>query len=144
MTSLETKHPRTPEPPRQRGSLLLTLAAYLLGAATAFLLLRDAAAWPAAASLAVLVAVGLCAVGAVWAYRTAARRSPPRDRPAAPPRAPRPAAVGQDLPTVTDYYENAADGVMTPPESHRWEPLPPEPDAAQPVLPPGGRQPALG
>lgn len=134
-----------PAQPPHRGTLWYPLVAYLLGVATALLFLGGQGVRPSLLATLGLVGLGLGALMAWWACRTL-RHGRRRRRPAASPRAPRhrPSAVGQDLPTVTDYYENAADGVVTPQPPHRWEPLPPEPDAHPMPRQPGGQQPAMG
>lgn len=141
MNSLEPIPAQSPP----RGTLWYPLVAYLLGVATALLFLGGGGERPSLLATVGLAGLGLGAAMAWWAYRTL-RQAPRRRTPtAAPPaRRPRPSAVGQDLPTVTDYYENAADGVMAPQAPHRWEPLPPEPDTAQGPPQPGSRQPAMG
>jgi hypothetical protein len=142
MNSLEP----TPAQSPPRGTLWYPLLAYLLGVATALLFLSGNGERPSLLATLGLVGLGLGAVMALWAYRTS-HRGPRHSTPPQVPRVrrPRPSAVGQDLPTVTDYYENAADGVVLPQAPHRWEPLPPEPEASQPPNPvQGNRQPVMG
>lgn len=94
-------------------NLLLALA-FLLGVACAGLLFGQAGADGPRLALDLAAAAGLVGlglgIGALYVGLTAARlRSP--DRPAVPHRqnvaSP---TIGEALPTVTDYYRNAADG----------------------------------
>jgi hypothetical protein len=106
---------------------------YLLGILTAGLALKGLGLLrgqqvPALALAGAGIALLLSAVGLGWALwvltagRTAgpARRSPGRGGIGSgePPRSSRPArrrSLAVDLPTVTDYYENAPDGVLPAP-----------------------------
>lgn len=120
-------HERDHEMEAKRNRTAALAAAYLLGIGTALLALGGASAGRG------FVAAGAAALAAALAALLLARHG----RPTVSRRVAGPAvawaaapAIGQELPTVNDYYSNAPDG--TPPwassqSPHRcWEPLPPE------------------
>jgi hypothetical protein len=102
------------------------VAAYLLGFGTGLLVLGGFTAgrgFVLAGALALAVAAGLMG----WT-RLGGRAAKPRLAPAPIAWAGAP-SIGQDLPTVNDYYSNAPDGPASTPSrspNRRWEPLPPE------------------
>lgn len=101
-------------------------AAYLLGIGTGLLLLGGFTAgrgFVVAGALALAAAVGLMG----W-MRLGGRTAKPGLAPGPVAWAGAP-SIGQELPTVNDYYSNAPDGPASTPSrspNRRWEPLPPE------------------